>query len=351
MRSLGGSIVTALAVALSIPGLMVLAQDEPAAKNAAAPPGDTAASVDGQPIARQDVVKLISRFEIPPGSEKRAYDAAIEMLVNNKLIEMFLAKSRIPLPEAEVEKSIAQVRKNAESQGSSLENYLAQTNTTLDDLKRELAVSLRWRTFLMDKATDSELKDYLSKNADVFSGTLVRASHILLKYDPAKGAEARAQAEQKLQSIKKEIEAGKTTFADAANKYSEDDGNVAQPSGGDLGLFPRKGQFIEPFARAAFALKKNEISEPVETEYGLHLILITDRREGQPVEFERAKNDVLAQYATDLQSQIIELEKKKAKIEIKPMPEDLFQQINRATPPAAAPGAAPATRPAGAAAK
>jgi peptidyl-prolyl cis-trans isomerase C len=190
-----------------------------------------------------------------------------------------------------------------------------------------------------EKATDAELQDYLKKNADVFSGTLVRASHILLKVPPKASPEEKEVARQKLAQIKKEIESKKLAFADAANKYSEDDGNVAQPSGGDLGFFPRKGQFIEPFAKAAFGMKKGEISDPVETEYGLHLIYLADRKEGATVDFEKVKNDVLNQYAADMQTELVENERKSAKIDIKPMPPDLFRLVQDKPAPAPAPAA------------
>ena len=349
--------LAALASIMALPVAAAIAQTQPAASKPAAPAVATATAaqtkgadlsevvvnVNGQPVSKRELIKLLSQFQIPPGSEQRAFDSGIELLVNTKLLEQFLAKANLSVTKADVEKTISQERARLEQQGGSLEKALAETNTTVDELRAEIARSLQWRAYVTEKATDAELQDFLKKNADVFSGTLVKASHILLKVDPKATAEDKQKIQQKLAAIRQEIESKKISFADAANKYSEDDGNVAQPSGGDLGFFPRRGQFIEPFAKAAFAMKKGEISEPIETEYGQHLIFVADRKEGATLDFDKIKNDVLNQYAADLQTKIVEAERKNAKIEIKPMPADLFRLVQEGT---AAPAAAGAARPA-----
>ena len=83
----------------------------------------------------------------------------------------------------------------------------------------------------------------MADNKDVFNRTQVRASHIVLLVDPkaARGRQGEGPAEAP--AIKAEIDGNKISFADAANKYSEDDGNKTSPSGGDLGYFTRRGQF------------------------------------------------------------------------------------------------------------
>jgi peptidyl-prolyl cis-trans isomerase C len=74
------------------------------------------------------------------------------------------------------------------------------------------------------------------------------------------------------------IKALDNAFVAAAKKYST---CPSKMSGGDIGFFPRKDVVVEPFARAAFALEPFQISEPVKTEFGYHLILVTERKEAK----------------------------------------------------------------------
>ena len=101
---------------------------------------------------------------------------------------------------------------------------------------------------------------------------------------------------------------------------------------------------IEEFAIPAFALKKGDISDPVETPYGYHLITVTDRKEGMPIDFEQNKPLVKRVFETELQKTLLTAERKAAKVEIKPMPADLFQTAPAGTPvPASPTGSAPTT--------
>lgn len=117
---------------------------------------------------------------------------------------------------------------------------------------------------------DAEIETFYSENPHYFtSEAQVQASHILVD------SEARAQ------EILAEIESG-MAFADAAAQYSS---CPSSQQGGDLGMFS-KGQMVPEFEAAAFELKLNEISKPVQTQFGYHLILKSGEQAGgvQPLE-------------------------------------------------------------------
>jgi peptidyl-prolyl cis-trans isomerase C len=331
----------------------------PAAKAAAPAPAanpnakQVLATVNGEPIYRPEVETLLGQFSIPAGSEPKAYSSAMDLLINTKVLAQFLRGQRIAVKPEDVAAVVAEYESAAKGQGSSLATELSNTNTTMEAFQERITRSLQWKNFVIGRATDAELKKYAETNREFLNGTQVRASHILVEVPEGADAKAKAAARQKLLAIKKEIEGGKLTFADAANRHSEDPGNKQTPSGGDLDFFPRKGRFIEPFSAKAFAMKKGEISEPVETEFGLHLIQVTDRREGQPVEFEKAKSAILEQYAAELQEQIVQAERAKAKIQITPLPAGLIKPEPAPEAPSvlAPAGAAPATKPAAPATK
>ena len=114
----------------------------------------------------------------------------------------------------------------------------------------------------------------------------VRARHILIKFEPGK-KDSEEAALKKIQSIAKE-EQGQD-FGALAKKYSED--TASQKQGGDLNFFGRD-RMTPAFEKAAFALPVGQVSDPVKTEFGYHLIKVEARKEASQRSFEEAKNDV-----------------------------------------------------------
>ena len=140
---------------------------------------------------------------------------------------------------------------------------------------------------------ESDLKTYYEQNAQRLSGAEERrASHILLnapKAAPAAEREAaKAKASQLLAAVRKSPE----TFADLARKNSQDTGSAAK--GGDLDFFAR-GAMVKPFEDAAFALKKGEISELVESDFGFHIIRLTDIKTPKQRSFEEMRPEIEAE--------------------------------------------------------
>ncbi|NOX88038.1 MAG: hypothetical protein GXO77_03360 [Calditrichaeota bacterium] len=106
----------------------------------------------------------------------------------------------------------------------------------------------------------------------------VKARHILISYKGARGSKSDRTKEEALklaQKIAKEAKTGKLSFNYLAEKYSDDPS--AKTNKGDLGYFTW-GQMVDPFQKVAFALKPGQISEPVETVYGYHIIKVEDHR-------------------------------------------------------------------------
>ncbi|WP_137895736.1 SurA N-terminal domain-containing protein [Ramlibacter sp. 2FC] len=144
---------------------------------------------------------------------------------------------------------------------------------------------------------EQDLKTYYEQNLARLAGKEERrASHILInapKDAPeAERQKARAKAQELLAALKKAPE----SFAALARKESQDPGSA--PNGGDLDFFAR-GAMVKPFEDAAFALKKGEISEVVESEFGFHIIRLTDIKSAQT----RSFADMRAELETDLKKQ------------------------------------------------
>ena len=150
----------------------------------------------------------------------------------------------------------------------------------LDTVKKSITVN------------EADLKTYYEQNAQQLSGAEERrASHILiaaLKTAPAAEREkAKAKAEELLAAVKKSPD----TFADVARKNSQDPGSA--PNGGDLDFFAR-GAMVKPFEDAAFAMKKGDISDVVASDFGYHIIKLTDIRAPRQRSFEELKPELEA---------------------------------------------------------
>ena len=136
--------------------------------------------------------------------------------------------------------------------------------------------------------TEAELKQFYDEQKDQFGvGEERRTRHILIAADKGKdpsGDKGQARAQELLARVKKG-----ESFEELAKKNSEDPGSAN--SGGDLG-FLSHDQMDKAFAEAAFALKKGEVSAPVKTSYGYHLIKVEDIRAGSQKTFEQVRGDI-----------------------------------------------------------
>ena len=114
-------------------------------------------------------------------------------------------------------------------------------------------------------------------------------------------------------AIREQIIAKKIDFAGAAKQYSQE---ANGPMGGVIGFIPRKFAVDDAFAQVAFSLKPGEISEPVVTEYGAHLIQLNERRQGPGSTWEKAKADAREFYIEEMFQAVLAQQRKAARIEV-----------------------------------
>lgn len=139
---------------------------------------------------------------------------------------------------------------------------------------------------------EADLKTYYEQNAQRLSGAEERrASHILIASPKTASAADREKAKAKAQELLSVVKKSPDTFADVARKNSQDTGSA--PGGGDLDFFAR-GAMVKPFEDVAFAMKKGDISDVVESEFGYHIIKLTDIKAPKQRSFEEMKPELEA---------------------------------------------------------
>ena len=202
---------------------------------------------------------------------------AMQNLIRQSVFEQELAKSRVTLTDRDVNDYINQLLKQARTGGS----IPADTNRRrLSEITRPdprnppqpPAPAGPRPLYLVQKDLEKD-------NGHAFSpADFVQARHILIKVDdqapelkPEDKQKRDADALKHIQDIAADIKAGKITFEDAAKKYSDDPSNKEQ--GGDLGIFTHK-MMVPEFEKAAFSMKEGEVSAPIRTSFGYHLIRV-----------------------------------------------------------------------------
>lgn len=139
---------------------------------------------------------------------------------------------------------------------------------------------------------EDELKTYYEQNAARLSGKEERrASHILINAPKDMAAADKGKAKEKAAALLAQVRKSPDTFADVARKNSQDAGSAA--SGGDLDFFAR-GAMVKPFEDAAFSMKKGDISDLVESDFGFHIIKLMDIKSPKQKSFVEVKPNIEA---------------------------------------------------------
>lgn len=136
----------------------------------------------------------------------------------------------------------------------------------IDEMAKEVIISETVNQIATEKLTDAEMKKYYNENKADFKE--IRASHILVK------------TEEEAKEIKKKLDQG-GDFAALAKEKSTDPGSA--PRGGDLGFFT-KDRMVKAFSDAAFSLKVNEVSKPVQSPFGFHIIKVVETKDAKNFE-------------------------------------------------------------------
>ena len=212
----------------------------------------------------------------------------LDSLINRELLYQESQKNGIVVPPQEMMKEITAMKQRFPSEDA-FKKALANMNLTeaviTTQVKRGLAIQKHIDQQIADKivVTAAESKQYYNANPQLFElPGEIRASHILIKLDPAADEAKKVEAQTKIEKIQQKLKNGED-FAELAKTSSE---GPSSTNGGDLGFF-RRGQMVKPFEDAAFALEPNEISEIVQTRFGYHIIKVVEKKPEKKITYEK----------------------------------------------------------------
>ncbi len=227
------------------------------------------ASIGSKTITESDLDRIISRYP----TERRIYFETERG--RRELLEQKVAFT--------VFSQYAREKKKDES-----EEYI---NRITDISEQILTQMIMAEVFSDISVTDEQAREFYDNNPDKFLlEETIRASHIL------------TEDEDTASDIEQMLRKGEITFEDAAGKYSV---CPSKDKGGDLGYFKR-GMMVKEFEEAAFSMDMNVVSKPVKTQFGCHIIKVTDRTEAGKLSFDEVRDKLKEQLREQKQQEIYE---------------------------------------------
>ncbi len=290
-----------------------------------------AATVNGEPIywseVDAEVARAATQFGVNltgPNAEKQRAElttATLDQLIDQRLILQAARKRAIDASDSQISAEIDRIRGELGGEPA-LQAAMERQKLTMADVRRLLRLSLTVRALIPQVApvqiSDEELrKAYDERKKQFDQPEQIRVSHILIR---AAGPQQEDRAKQTILLIQGRLARGEK-FADLAKQYSEDPGS--KDRGGDLG-FVNKGTLDPAFEQAAFALKAGEVSGPVKSQFGYHLILFHERKPAHQATFAEVQKPLRDQLVRERQEGLFQKwlqdERKKAKITRQPRP-------------------------------
>ncbi len=259
---------------------------------------DVLARVNGEDVKKADFDLLVRNVELGKGpvpAEQRdeVFRGMLDRLITYKVLQHEARNRNITASDVEIEERMKGMRAQFPSE-EEFKKALAARSMSEDRLRADARVEIVIGKMLENEAaaepeaTDADARTFYEKNPDKFQqGEAVRASHILLMVDEKADEATRKKVRAEIDKILKRARAGED-FAQLAKAHSQD-GSAAQ--GGDLNYFGR-GSMVPPFEQAAFALKPGEISDVVTTQFGYHIIKVTERKTATTVPLETVNAQV-----------------------------------------------------------
>lgn len=222
--------------------------------------------------------EVITKDELYETLVEQNGEQVLNLLIAEKIINLEAKKQKVDVSEEDIQNNIDKIIKNYGGE-EEFNQAIEQYGYTLEDLKKDIATNVKIKKLLEPNISisEEEMLNYFETNKETFNQKEeVRARHILVA------------TEEEAKEVLEKLKAG-GDFSELAKEYSLDESN--KESGGELGFFGR-GKMVAEFEETAFTLKLNEISEPVKTDYGYHIIEVEEKKEAKEANYEENKDAI-----------------------------------------------------------
>lgn len=275
-----------------------------------ATPDAVVVTVNGQAITEKEIedelqkgIEMMKK-RMPPGMElteerqQKIRSSVVDRKVEQALLTQEMKKKGLEISDQAVLDEIKKIAGERNQTMEDVEKEIAGMGLTLDDIKGQVCYQMEIKALMQSEdpnsvVTEADAKKFYDENSQYFEKPeQVRASHILINAEKDATDEQKAAAKEKIEGLLKRARVGED-FASLAKEYTEDPGS--KENGGEY-TFSR-GQMVKPFEDAAFGLEVGQVSDVVETQYGYHIIKLSEKIEASKASFEEA-NEKIVQFLT-----------------------------------------------------
>jgi len=256
-------------------------------------------TVNGTPVSHFDFMNAMQSYamelyrktadQLSAEEQEKVQEIAVERIIARELIFQQALADGVVANDAQIQQETANVMQNFPSEEefyATLEKAGVDKDAYYRMIRQDLSVNMFTDQKLADAQdpSEEEITAFYAAHPDkMIKPAMVKASHILVKAEKENPTQAAATIDE----LKEKLNNGED-FAILAQEHSV---CPSSAKGGDLGFFG-PGSMVKSFEDAAFALKPGEISDVVPTQFGLHLIKVTDAKEAHKLEYEEAKPQI-----------------------------------------------------------
>ncbi len=261
---------------------------------------EAVAVVNGTPIEQSffETTLAQSQQQAAQQGQQVSQQQVLESLIEEELLYQQSLEQDVDVADEEVTNRFEQTKSNFQSD-EQFQQALSQAGLTPDQLREQIRRSLAINQLITQEigqdfsVSEEESREFYDNNPQFFEqGEQIEARHILLSTQGVEGEDATAAKREKAEELKQQLENG-ADFAELAREESE---GPSASQGGSLGTFGR-GQMVPGFEEAAFELEEGEISDVVETQFGFHIIQVTNKIESGTTPYAEAQGQI-DQYLT-----------------------------------------------------
>lgn len=260
-----------------------------------------------QSMNRPDIKAAVDALSGQPAELEKLRKSVLASMIDKDLLIKAATSSATYQPDT-IKKEVETIIQEQGGQ-SVIQPILSSYGTSWDSFMKDMNERVTIEQFIEKdllanvSISDDELRASFSKDPSLYAEPeTVTARHILVLVKQNASKEEQTKALEKIQDIRKRATAPGADFAKIASETSDD--TASKVDGGNLGAFQR-GMMVPEFEKAAFALKVGEISDPIKTDYGYHIIKVEKHQQSEAPNFEKVKGKVRYQLMADIHDKVI----------------------------------------------